>query len=111
MSERFGNEHGMSGPAERLDTTARQQLAKRPGACRACRQPEFSQLDMEMTFMDQEAIMLLAEGLVRAAFLEASTFFRLVCRACRLLHTAALHLRTIAPCHPQPHFEPPHLML
>ena len=48
-------------------------LGRRDGACDACRQPEFSQLDMEMTFMDEEAIMGLAEGLVRAVFQEAST--------------------------------------
>ena len=37
-------------------------------AARCCRQPEFSQLDMEMTFMDQDAIMGLVEGLVAHVF-------------------------------------------
>jgi aspartyl-tRNA synthetase len=32
------------------------------------RQPEFSQLDMEMTFMDQDAIIGLVEQLVAAIF-------------------------------------------
>ena len=34
----------------------------------SCRQPEFSQLDMEMTFMDQDAIMALTEQLVATIF-------------------------------------------
>ncbi len=36
-----------------------------------CRQPEFTQLDMEMTFMDCEAIMALVEDLVAAIFQQA----------------------------------------
>jgi aspartyl-tRNA synthetase len=35
---------------------------------RADRQPEFTQLDMEMAFMDQDAIMALAEQLVATIF-------------------------------------------
>ena len=38
----------------------------------SCRQPEFSQLDMEMTFMDQDAIMTLTEQLVAAVFSRVS---------------------------------------
>jgi aspartyl-tRNA synthetase len=33
-----------------------------------CRQPEFSQLDMEMAFMDQDAIIALVEAMVLAVF-------------------------------------------
>lgn len=33
-----------------------------------CRQPEFSQLDMEMAFMDQDAIIALVEEMVLAVF-------------------------------------------
>ncbi|MFP4615827.1 MAG: aspartate--tRNA ligase [Thiohalorhabdus sp.] len=35
---------------------------------RADRQPEFTQLDLEMSFLDEEAIMQMMEGMVRAVF-------------------------------------------
>ena len=41
-----------------------------------CRQPEFSQLDMEMTFMDQDAIMGLVEGLVAHVFQQVSSGYQ-----------------------------------
>jgi aspartyl-tRNA synthetase len=37
---------------------------------RADRQPEFTQLDMEMAFTDRDTIMGLMEGLIAAAFSE-----------------------------------------
>ena len=41
-------------------------------ATRGDRQPSFSQVDLEMTFSDQEVIMQLTEDLLRAVFSEAS---------------------------------------
>lgn len=40
----------------------------RPLIVVVCRQPEFSQLDMEMAFMDQDAIIALVEEMVLAVF-------------------------------------------
>ncbi|KAI8466369.1 MAG: aspartyl-tRNA synthetase [Monoraphidium minutum] len=40
------------------------------GTCRADRQPEFTQLDMEMSWMDRDAIMELVEDLVATIFRE-----------------------------------------
>ena len=37
---------------------------------RADRQPEFTQLDLEMSFMDEDAIMTLMEGMIRVLFQE-----------------------------------------
>ncbi len=37
-------------------------------SCLSGRQPEFSQLDMEMAFMDENAIMSLVEEMVLAVF-------------------------------------------
>ncbi|KAK9819377.1 hypothetical protein WJX81_001266 [Elliptochloris bilobata] len=56
---------------------------------RADRQPEFSQLDMEMAFMDQEAIMRLAEDLVSAVFREVAGV-ELASPFTRLTHAEAL---------------------
>lgn len=39
---------------------------------RADRQPEFTQLDMEMSFIDEEDIMILVENMVRRVILEAT---------------------------------------
>jgi aspartyl-tRNA synthetase len=39
---------------------------------RADRQPEFTQLDLEMAFMDQDAIISLTEGLLSTLFREVS---------------------------------------